>query len=103
MRIYILLFLIVAGCTQTKPGGDTRFLLPWRANDGKYSLREVTIETLSSPYELRGEAAEVYFQNALTDSGYEGSIARPHVTKSGDVYIPQDSESALAIAVYAQF
>lgn len=103
MRFYILLFLIVAGCTQTRGGGDTKFLLPWRDNDGKYSLREVTIETLASPYELRGEAAEVYFQSAFSDHGFEGQIARPHLTKSGDVYIPQDSESAMAVAVYAQF
>ncbi|MGZ3721952.1 MAG: hypothetical protein ACXVA9_03415, partial [Bdellovibrionales bacterium] len=104
MRKWILFSLILTGCSQTgKSGGDTKFLLPWRDVNGKYELEEVTIETLASPTELRGEAAEVYSQGTFSSDGFKDSIARPRVTKSGDVYIPQDAESAIAIAVYAQF
>ena len=105
MRKWILLSLLLAGCSQggQQNGGDTKFLLPWPDVNGNYTLQEVTIETLSNPTELRGEAAEVYSQATFSSGGFKDTIARPRVTKSGDVYIPQDAESATAIAVYAQF
>jgi hypothetical protein len=98
-----ILLLVVSGCGQKGGGGDTKFLLPWHDANGKYELEEVTIETLANPNELRGEAAEVYSHAVFNQDGFDGSIARPHLTKSGNVYIPLDSESATAIAIYAQF
>lgn len=102
MKKLIILSFLLAGCAQSKGGGDIKYLLPWRNMDGTYSLQEVTISTLSNPYEVRGQAAEVYYKTALTDSGYSGSVANPHLVKAGDVYIPQNSESAIALSVYAQ-
>lgn len=106
MRVMVLLMFVAAlsACGQKGGGGgDTKFLIPWHDANGKYELEEVTIETLASPNELRGAAAEVYSHAAFNDSGFNGSIARPHITKSGNLYIPLDTESATAIAVYAQF
>src|ERR1700722_16664500 len=100
MLKWILLSLVLAGCSHSGGGGDTKFLLPWQDDNGQYGMREVTIATLASPTELRGEAAEIYFQNDFGAAGFKGSIAQPHVTKSGDVYVPLDSDSAMAIAVY---
>jgi hypothetical protein len=103
MRRWILFLLVLTGCSQHKGGSDIKFLLPWRTADGRYVLQEVTLSTLSSPFELRGEAAEIYFQSPFSNAGYSGSLARPHLIKSGDVYVPQDAESYLAVTAYAQF
>jgi len=101
---WLFFVVLLTGCTHSGGGGgDTKFLLPWRNVNGTYQLQEVTIETLASPEELRGEAAEIYDQNELSDAGFAGSIARPHLTKSGDVWVPMDAESAIAVAAYAQF
>src|SRR5689334_16711293 len=102
--ILIIFSFTLSGCGLSGGGGgDTKFLLPWRDVNGKYELEEVTIETLANPNELRGEAAEVYSHATFSRTGFEGSIARPRLTKSGNVYIPMDSESATAVAIYAQF
>ena len=98
----LILSFTCAACSRTKGGGDIRYLLPWRDANGIYRLQEVTLTTLISPYELKGGAAEIYNKSSLTDSGYGGSIARPHLTHSGDVYVPLDVESSIAISVYAQ-
>ena len=103
MRKFIGLFLLLASCAREGGGGDTKFLIPWRTSDGHYKLQEVTISTLASPFELRGEAAEVFYQTGFSEEGFQGSIARPRLIKSGDVYIPMDAESSIAVSVYAQF
>jgi len=77
-------------------------LLPWKNADGTYSLREITLSTLKSTEEVRGLAAKVYVNPRFTSTGFEGKVARPRLTKSGDVYIPRDIESSLALVVYAQ-
>jgi hypothetical protein len=94
--------LLAAGCAK-KPKGDMTFLLPWLTPQGNYELREITIKTLASPYAVRGSAAEVYYQPAFDETGAKGKIAETHLTKSGNVFVPLDSQSSLALVVYAQF
>lgn len=99
----VSLSLTMMGCNSSpeKHEGDIKFLLLWPSEDGTYRPQEVTLTTLNSPYEMKGSAAEVYYENAIGDSGFQGSIARPHLTRAGDVYVPRDAESAQAVAAYA--
>lgn len=102
MKRIIGLFLFLTSCAKVGGGGDTKFLVPWPTGDGHYHLEVITISTLASPEELRGEAAEIYYRSGFNENGYQGSIARPRLMRSGDVYVPRDFESSLAVAVYAQ-
>jgi hypothetical protein len=102
MNRWLLILLLLTGCSRVNTGGPKKFLLPWPDASGNYTLQEITLTTLPSPYELKGDAAEVYYQSPFSADGYSSSIAKPHLTKSGDVYVPQDTESAQALAVYAQ-
>lgn len=99
--IPLMLFLSV-GCAK-KSGGETTYLLPWFDADGQYRLQEVTLSTLSSPYKTEGSAAQVYYQPNFSDGGFAGEVARPNLTRSGNVYVPKDVPSSLVLAVYAQF
>lgn len=102
ISILVLTFALTS-CKAAKHEGETRYLLLWPTADGTYKLQEITLSTLSSPYELKGAAAEIYFETALHGDGFQGAIAKPHVTRAGDVYIPQDIESSIAITAYAHF
>jgi hypothetical protein len=98
-----LLVAALVGCKAAKTEGETRYLVLWPDATGTYRLQEITLTTLPSAYELKGEAAEIYFESALREDGFKGPVAKPHLTKAGDVYIPQDIESSLAITAYAHF
>lgn len=107
MRLALLIFAFgLVGCADTlsqKNCGD-RFQLLWPTAANRMSFENVQIFTLKSPYELKGEAAEVYYEAGLEDDGFTGSPARPNLTNSGDgVCIPMDTGSSLAITTYAQF
>jgi len=100
---FLAIILLLTGCAHHKGGSEIKFLLPWSTDDGHYSLQEVTLSTLSSPNELRGEAAEIYYQSGMSGTGFSGPIAHPHVMRSGDIYVPMDAQSSLAVTVYAEF
>lgn len=103
MRKWILLLVVlICGCTE-KRGGEATYLLPWPDAQGNYGLQEVTISTLSSPFELQGSVAQIYTESPLTTHGYQGSVGHPHLTKAGRVYVPQDAISSISLAVYAQY
>lgn len=105
LSLTLMLAMAMGGCTGSpeKHGDAITYLLLWPVDGGGYTLQEITLTTLDSPYELKGSAAEIYFQSALDESGYSGPVARPHLTKAGGVYIPTDIESAQAVTAYAQF
>ncbi len=96
-----LLLGIFCGCAK-KETQPTTFLLPWMQPNGTYELTEVTLMTLKTPHEMSGTAAQVWVAPQLTTSGFGGPIARPRLTKSGNVYIPIDAQSSLAVVMYAQ-
>ncbi len=106
MRRLLLLSLTFAlaltGCGK-KSSSESTYLLPWADANGKYSLQEVAISTLTSGHAVKGQAAEIYAEPNFSGSGFSGHIAEPRLTKSGHVYVPMDIESSLALTVYAQF
>jgi hypothetical protein len=101
--IFVSLTLVsLFGCGRKK-ASEATYLLPWADIQGRYQLQEVTISTLSSPYDARGAAAEIYFQPMFSPTGFEGQPVQPRLTQSGHVYVPMDAASSLALSVYAQF
>lgn len=100
----LLLGAWLTGCADvTKDSCGHKVLLLWPTADGQNSFQAVDLPTLPSPYEVRGPAANVYYQASLTENGYEGSVAHPHLTRSGDVCVPMDTNSSEALNLYAQF
>lgn len=105
MRFFssLLTTVFIAGCANSssdKCGG--RFLLLWPNGTGQHSFQEIKIDTMKSPYETKGSIARVYFEGGLAGRGYEGPVARPRLTQSGDVCVPMDVESSFAVSAYAQ-
>lgn len=100
----LLLGAWLSGCADvTKDTCGHRVLLLWPNANGQSTFQAVDLPTLPNPYEVRGPAADVYFAASLTENGFEGSVAHPHLTRSGDVCVPTDTGSAEALSVYAQF
>src|SRR5690606_7976149 len=92
-----LLFLSLCGCAGSLTGecGD-KFILLWNGE-----FREVQVTTLASPYELRGAAAEIYYNAPIRYEGYTGRVARPKLSRTGDgVCVPLDVNSSMALTVY---
>lgn len=102
MRSALLLSLLLIGCAGSRERCGTKFLLPWPNAEGKYVFQEIQLNTLADPYRLSGDAAQVYSENVLTDSGFGGSVAEPHFTRSGDVCVPTDPASSMVVSAYAQ-
>lgn len=102
IRIFVLLLtaISVLSCTKKDEGGQ-RFLLPWPDESGQEQLKVVTIETLGSPYEVSGPAADIYLQSSFSSSGFMGDPARPHLTLVDGVFVPMDVNSSLGLTLYA--
>lgn len=104
MRLSLLLTLFLIGCannTNDKCGGKILAVAP--VAPGQYDLQELTLPTLNSPYSLSGVPAKIYYQSGVGDSGFEGPVAQPRYTRSGDTCVPMDTQSSIAVSVYAQF
>lgn len=98
---FLLPFVVVlASCTK-RDEPSSRYFLPWPTSSGENQFEIVTIETLSSPYEISGPAAQVFLQQALEPDGYSGEPMRPQLTLVGDVFYPLDVNSAIGLALYA--
>jgi hypothetical protein len=104
--LVVAAFSVLAGCAKPMGsecgGGGHRFLLPWPDKTGAYSFQEVNIETLNSPYKMSGQAAKIFFESKLTDQGFQGDVAEPHLTRSGDICVPTDADSVATLSAYAQ-
>ncbi len=103
MRIWIVLSLLLIGCANKDNRCGNKVLTLWPSVQGDYSFQEIKLETLSSPYELSGRVAKIYYESGLGKSGLRGAVAQPRFTRSGDVCVPMDAQSSLAVNVYAQF
>lgn len=65
-----LMLSACANSPQDECGG--RVLMLWPNESGSYSFQEIQLSTLNSPYELKGSAAEVYYENGVSDGGFAG-------------------------------
>lgn len=101
MRFGLLLSLFLIGCANSTNKCGDKVLLVWPDAAGAYGFQEVHIETLSSPYEVKGPAAEVYYEPSFTSAGFEGRVAQPQLTNSDGVCVPTDTGSAFSLAAYA--
>jgi hypothetical protein len=91
------------GCANN-PSDDCggSVLLLWPTAAGDFKFREIQLPTLKSPTELKGAAAEVYYDARITERGYEGPVARPSLTRTnGNVCVPMDAQSSMALTTYA--
>ncbi|MGE4133373.1 MAG: hypothetical protein AB7F86_17145 [Bdellovibrionales bacterium] len=103
-RVWVGLAILLAGCSgKTNEKCGDKFLVLWPSENRNYSFQEVQLKTLRSSLELKGEAAEIFLERGFTSSGFTGSVARPQLTRSGDVCVPQDAQSSVALATYAHF
>jgi hypothetical protein len=107
MRISFIFsaMLLLVGCTgaKTLSCGDKALLLWPDVATQAYRFQTVEFSTLSSLYNLKGPAAEVYYEAGLDDSGFQGPVAQPHLTGAGGVCVPEDVASSLVLSAYAQF
>lgn len=101
--LLIPLFMFLIGCAGSGNSCGHKVLLLWPDAGGAYSFQSVEIPSLGSPYRLKGSAAEIFFESGLDERGFQGAVAEPRLTRSGDLCVPQDVESALALEAYAQF
>lgn len=106
MRIIVSLsFLTLAACAGN-PNDEcgNKFALPKFSTETGVRFEEVQLRTLGSPYRLKGAAAEIFYEGALSDAGYGGSVAEPRLIRgAGDVCVPADTGSMLSIAAYEIF
>src|SRR5271167_2686629 len=101
--IFALLAGGLVGCSQWRQEGTPRYLLPVLDEQGNESLQEVELPTLYSPYKVEGSVARIYYNPVVRDGSFGGSVAEPHLAKSGDLYIPKDPESGMVLAAYSFF
>ncbi len=67
--IVLLQATLLGGCARKNSASEATYLLPWSDAQGHYELQEVSISTLTSPYEAKGEAAEIYFEPTFSEHG----------------------------------
>lgn len=100
MRLVVLLSLFVMGCGSAKNECGNRFMVLWPNQNGEYAFRDVEFSTLNSPYQLKSNVAEVFYQSTIRNGGYQGPVARPHLTRSDGVCVPMNAQSSMAAAAY---
>lgn len=95
-------FVWVSGCTHEDLSGN-RFLLPWLNSDGSYSLQEIEITSLNSPFSVSGPVARVYANAPFGHNGFLGEPARTELSFANGIFVPTNVLSSLALSVYAHF
>src|SRR5258708_2607030 len=93
-----VLVICFVGCTGLRDSGTPTYLLPKLDANGKTVLQETTLTTIDSPYRAEGSAARVYIDPNAAASSMTGRVAEPHLAKSGNVFIPLDADSGLALS-----
>ena len=102
LTFFLMLSFLGCGGPKGSSGSSYRFLLPWADANGEYNLKEVQVDTLETPYILRGSIARIFVETSLTSAGLLGTEARPKLIRSNGLYIPADAISSLAVTAYAQ-
>lgn len=104
MRLGILLSLFLIGCAKnTNDKCGNKILAVANVAPGQYQLQELTLPTLNSPYTLSGPPAKIYYKSGVDDNGFTGAPAQPNYTRAGDTCVPMDTQSSMAVSLYAQF
>lgn len=93
----------LVGCADSKQKCGNKFLVLWPTETGGQSFREISLSTLSNPYELSGGAAKIYFESGISEKGFEGAVAQPRFTSSDGTCVPMDAQSSAAVTTYAHF
>lgn len=94
----------LVGCGNPQDSCGNKGLVLWPGQSaGEYSFQEVPLRTLRDPYQLKGAAAEIYYESLIGPKGYEGSVVHPRYTRANGVCVPTDAGSSMAVALYAQF
>lgn len=93
--------LLLVGCSQRFQKGPHQYLIPFLNEDGSYSWREVEITTLNSPTKLEGSTAVIHYNPTSAGSRSWGPPMEPKLKRSGDVWVPLDTPSAVALSTYA--
>lgn len=99
----LLGWALLTACADSgqKCGNKVLAIVPTTA--GEYNFQEVVLSTLNNPYELSGGAAKIYFESIIGANGFAGKVAQPRYTRSGDLCVPMDAASTMAVSLYAQF
>jgi hypothetical protein len=101
--LWLSFILLMTACADSGQKCGNKVLALWPDEGGDYSFQEVQLSTLNDPYTLSGGAAKVYYESLIGGSGFTGSVAHPRYTRSGDLCVPMDAASSMAVSVYAQF
>ena len=101
--ILIMILFLFTACGGSGQNCGDKVLVLWPDRTGTFVFQTVRLESLNSPYELSSGVAKVFFENALGSGGYQGGAARPNFTQSGDVCVPMDADSSMAVATFARF
>ncbi len=103
MRRWIFLALVLAGCGGPEDKCSKTFLALWPGSNGTYDFKEIRLNTLQSPYELKGKVARIYFESGMNEiTGFSSPVARPRFTRANGLCVATDVNSALAVSAYAQ-
>ncbi len=97
----LILSTFIAGCTGNSGKGSHLYLIPFLNPDGTYSWKEVELTTLDSPTRLSGSTATIHYKPTASNTFSGGPVVEPKMTKSGNVWVPLDTPSALALSAYA--
>lgn len=95
--------VLLPGCADSGQKCGDKILALMPSDNGDYTFQEVKFSTLNDPYNMSGGAAKIYFESLIGGSGYVGKTAQPRYTRSGNVCVPMDAPSSMAVSLYAQF
>ncbi len=101
--IFAIFTALLMGCADSGQKCGNKVLALWPTEAGDYKFQEITLSTLNDPYSLSGGAAKIYFEALIGGGGFSGKVARPRFTRAGDLCVPMDSASAMAVSMYARF
>lgn len=94
----------IVGCSRepdtNKVSGDVKTRIPVAAEGGSYSLQEVTLQGITSLYELNGQFAKFYIYPAVSANKIYGTQPKTRFLKSGGLYIAEDELSQQMAVIY---
>lgn len=93
----------LVGCADANNKCGNKVLALWPTESGEYTFQEIILSTLNDPYSLSGGAAKIYYESMIGGNGYTGKVAQPRYTRTGDLCVPMDAASSMAVSLYAQF
>lgn len=99
---FLISTVLLSGCADRfEKSGSYTYLIPSLNSDGSYSWNEVELTSLNSPTKLEGSTAKIHYSPKGASTLNWGPVVEPKLTKSGNVWIPQDVPSAVALSTYA--